>query len=239
MNMRNIPIYVVASGKGGVGKSSIAYYLVEMCAKKGLITGLIDADIYGPSLHLLLKNFASKIPQVVDQKIKPVEIDNIRFISSAFYAPGGAFIRAPKATGMLKGFFENVIWDDCDLIIVDLPPGTGDIQLSLIQEVKVDGVFCVTTPDSLSVEDVAKSMVQFKQGGVPFLGIIENFSCLSLGKDVYFPFGKGGAEELSSLFNTPVLAKIPQILTKEQHERVFEDALKKVVDKFFYIGCLS
>jgi ATP-binding protein involved in chromosome partitioning len=237
MNMKNIPLYVVASGKGGVGKSTIAYYLADICSKNNLKVGLIDADICGPSLHLLLKNLNDASPHVINEKIIPANIDNIRFISSAFYAPGGAFVRAPRATGMLKGFFEDVHWDDCDLIIVDLPPGTGDIQLSLIQEVKVDGVICVTTPDTLSVEDVAKSMTQFRQGGVPILGIIENFSCLEIMDQTFYPFGKGGADELSALFEVPILARISQYLSKEQENTLFFSSLEKVVNKLFYSGC--
>jgi ATP-binding protein involved in chromosome partitioning len=200
--------------------------------------GLIDADICGPSIHLFFKNSNYSIPTPGNSKIKPANFDGINFVSSAFYAPGGAFIRAPRATGMLKGFFEDFDWNECDVIIVDLPPGTGDIQLSLIQEINITKALCVTTPCQLSVEDTAKSMTQWEKGGVPILGVIENFSFLDIGSNQYFPFGQGGAEELSSLFNVPILAKIPQFIDKTCEEEVFSNYLFPVFQKMAQEICL-
>lgn len=176
--MKSYPILIVASGKGGVGKSTISFAIAKLLKELNYKVGLVDADIYGPSLHLLFSDFGSDIPEIEDGKINPIIIEGIKFISAAFYAPGGAFIRAPKATGLVKSFFENVNWADIDILIVDMPPGTGDIALSLYQEIIIDGALIITTPHTLSVEDSAKAATQITQAGIPCLGVIENMSFL-------------------------------------------------------------
>ncbi len=209
--MSSYPILAVCSGKGGVGKSTLAFCISVLLAKMGLRIGLLDADIYGPSLHLLFPPFGDKKPENVEGKIIPPEIFGIRFMSAVFLAPGGAFIRAPKATGLITSFFRNVEWGQLDLMVVDFPPGTGDIPLTLLQEEMFDAACVVTTPHTLSVEDAAKSAVQFSQAGVPILGIIENMSYLKVGEKKMSCFGEGGGKELSELLQAQVLDRVPLI----------------------------
>lgn len=228
-------ILAICSGKGGVGKSTIAFNLAKLCAESNYKVGLIDADIYGPSLHLLFDNIGDLKPQVVEGYIIPPCINNVHFMSSAFYTPGGAFIRAPKATGILKSFFENVKWPDLDLLIVDFPPGTGDISLSLFQEVVFDGAVVVTTPHTLSVEDAAKSCKMIIEAGIPLIGVVENMSYIEANGQRMFPFGKAGGEELALLFNTEQISTFS--LIDQESQSFFESQkgqllkLKKVVDK--------
>ena len=213
--MKSYPILIVSSGKGGVGKSTISFCISKLLAELNYKVGLIDGDIYGPSLHLFFSDLGSNKPLHYDQTIIPPLIEGIKFISSAFYAPGGAFIRAPKASGMLKSFFEQADWGELDLLIVDMPPGTGDLAVSLFQDIKIDGAFVVTTPHTLSVEDAAKATSQIIQSGIPCLGFIENMSYFQTAEKREYLFGQGGGKELSELFCLPLLTQIP-ILSRDQ-----------------------
>lgn len=189
MNMPSI--LAVCSGKGGVGKSTISYYLAKLLKHHNYKIGLIDADVCGPSLHLLMKDTSDLKPEVCEGVIRPPCLEGIYFMSSAFYFPGGAFIRAPKANALVKSFFENVAWPELDLIIVDFPPGTSDISLTLFQEIVFDGAFVVSTPHTLSVEDAAKSCKMIKEASVPLLGIIENMAYIESENDRISLFGEG------------------------------------------------
>jgi len=210
--MPNYPILAVCSGKGGVGKSTVAFHLAKLLKDNNYKIGLLDADIYGPSLHLFFEDLGAHQPTSKGDKQNPANIDGLYFMSAAYIAPGGAFIRAPKATAIVKSFFDNVDWGDIDLLVVDFPPGTGDIPLSLLQEVSFQGAIIVTTPHTLSVEDAAKSGIQILQAGVPILGVIENMSYIGLSDSRLYPFGQGGGQELSEILKTPLLSKVPLIV---------------------------
>jgi ATP-binding protein involved in chromosome partitioning len=227
--MSNFPIFSICSGKGGVGKSTVCAELTKALALDGYKVGVIDADIYGPSMHLLLEGLGSEKPKIVDNRIIPAQLGNIKLVSSAFIAPGGAFIRAPKAIAILKSFFESVDWGDVDLLIVDFPPGTGDIPLTLFQEVKIDSAIIVTTPHTLSVEDTAKSCMQILQAGIPISGVVENMAFLDSEGGRLFPFGKGGAQELCDLLGLNSFGQIPlQTAGNLDLQMFFADILSKI-----------
>lgn len=210
--MKTYKTLAVCSGKGGVGKSTISFYLAQLLKTHNLKVGLIDADVYGPSLHLLFGDSLKELKPQINQHlyIAPV-VEGVKFMSSAFIAPGGAFIRAPKATAIVQSFFDSVDWGELDLLIIDFPPGTGDIALSLFQDNIIDGAFVVTTPHTLSVEDTAKSCVHLQKSGIDILGVIENMSYIKVGEHKAYPFGSGGAKELCEIFNLNFLLSLPLI----------------------------
>lgn len=210
-------ILAVCSGKGGVGKSTVSFYLSKLLTQSGYKVGLIDADICGPSLHLLFKELSVLKPEVCDGVIVPPVVEGVSFMSSAFYFPGGAFVRAPKANAIVKSFFENVAWPELDLIIVDFPPGTGDVALTLFQEVSFDGAFVVTTPHTLSVEDASKSCKMIVDASVPLLGVVENMAYFEDAEEKKYIFGKGGGAELKQMFEAPLLITVP-LLDQENQE---------------------
>lgn len=210
--MKTYKTLAVCSGKGGVGKSTVSFYLAQLLQSHDLKVGLIDADVYGPSLHLLFDNqLKDQKPELNNHKYMAADISGIKFMSSAFIAPGGAFIRAPKATAICQSFFDAVDWGDLDILIVDFPPGTGDIALSLFQEVVFDGALVITSPHTLSVEDSAKSCLHLQKSGIEILGVIENMSYMTIDDQKLFPFGQDGARELAEIFNVDILAKLPLI----------------------------
>lgn len=221
-------ILAVCSGKGGVGKSTISFCLAKLLHQFNYKVGLIDADICGPSLHLFFENIAYLKPENSHNKVIPPCIEGIYFMSGAFYCPGGAFIRAPKANALVKSFFDNVIWPELDLIIVDFPPGTADIALTLFQEVVFNGAFVVTTPHTLSVEDAAKSSKMIIEASVPILAVIENMAYLDEGGCKKYIFGKGGGQELKDLFDISDLVSVPLY---EQQEG---DFLNKVIQRLLF-----
>lgn len=233
MNMPSV--LAICSGKGGVGKSTISFYLAKLLTHHSYKVGLIDADVCGPSLHLFFKDLSNSKPDICGDLIKPPCIEGIHFMSSAFYFPGGAFIRAPKANALIKSFFENVTWPDLDLIIVDFPPGTGDVCLTLFQEVAFHGAFVVSTPHDLSVEDAAKSCKMIQEASIPLIGIIENMAYLDTLNGKVSLFGEGGGQELIDLFNIPSLISVPFFIDKgEPLDENYYKALfncKKIIDK--------
>ncbi len=206
--MKNYLVLAICSGKGGVGKSTIAFSLAKLLSRANFKIGLVDVDIYGPSCHLLFQDIGALKPENNGPLVTPPSIENIRFMSAAFLAPGGAFIRAPKATAIAKSFFESADWGDIDCLIVDFPPGTGDVALSLFQEVYFDSALLITTPHTLSVEDTAKSAGLILKSGIPIVGIIENMSYLKVQDKILYPMGSGGGNELGQLLNLPLLASI-------------------------------
>lgn len=228
-------ILAICSGKGGVGKSTISFCLAKLLQQFNYKVGLIDADICGPSLHLFFENINGLKPENSNNKIIPPCIEGIYFMSAAFYCPGGAFVRAPKANALVKSFFENVIWPELDLIIVDFPPGTADIALTLCQEVAFDGAFVVTTPHTLSVEDASKSCKMMIEASVPILGVIENMAYFEEGMSKIYIFGKGGGQELKGLFDISALVTVP--LYGQEEGGFFNKVVtqlascKKIVDK--------
>jgi ATP-binding protein involved in chromosome partitioning len=203
-------LIAIGSGKGGVGKSTVSANLAIALAKIGKKVGLIDADVYGPSQPTLLGCDAK--PTAEGEQLIPVEAHGIRFLSlGQLVSPGHALAwRGPMATGALAKLIE-ADWGDCEILIVDLPPGTGDVQLSLIQRSRPAGAVIVSTPQDLSLIDARRAIDLFNKTSVPVLGIIENmaaYACPHCGGESH-PFGSGGAEEAAKDLGVPFLGRLP------------------------------
>jgi ATP-binding protein involved in chromosome partitioning len=203
-------IIAIGSGKGGVGKSTVSANLAVALAKGGKKVGLIDADVYGPSQPTLLGNHEK--PTAENDKLIPVEAHGVRFLSlGQLVSPGHALAwRGPMATGALANLVEAE-WGDTELLLVDLPPGTGDVQLSLIQRSRPAGAVIVSTPQDLSLIDARRAVDLFRKTSVPVLGIIENMStyeCPHCGEESH-PFGSGGAEAAATEMGLPFLGRLP------------------------------
>jgi ATP-binding protein involved in chromosome partitioning len=205
----------VASGKGGVGKSTVAVNIAVALAKDGAKVGLIDADIYGPSIPLMLG--LNKKPEVFQaessMKLIPLETFGIKFISIGLLVDDKAPIiwRGPMASGAIKQFMTDVEWGELDYLVFDMPPGTGDIQLTLVQTIPLTGAVIVTTPQEVSLIDARKALKMFERVNVPVLGIIENMSYFiapDTGKR-YDIFGAGGGERVSNELEVPFLGGMP------------------------------
>ena len=205
----------VASGKGGVGKSTIAVNLAAALAKDGAKVGLIDADIYGPSVPLMLG--ITEKPKVYktenSMKIIPLENFGVKVISIGLMVDDSAPViwRGPMASGAVKQFMTDVEWGELDYLIFDMPPGTGDIQLTLVQTIPLSGAVIVTTPQEVSLIDARKALKMFERVNVPVLGIVENMSFF-IAPDTqkkYDIFGTGGGSKLSEKFNIPYLGGMP------------------------------
>jgi ATP-binding protein involved in chromosome partitioning len=205
----------VASGKGGVGKSTVAVNLAVALAKEGASVGLIDADIYGPSIPLMLGE--NQQPKVVKtdsgMHLVPLQSFGIKFISIGLFIDNQDPViwRGPMASGAIKQFMSDVEWGELDYLVFDLPPGTGDIQLTLVQTIPLTGAVIVTTPQEVSLIDARKALKMFERVNVPVIGIIENMSYFiapDTGKR-YDIFGAGGGEKVSKELNLPFLGGIP------------------------------
>ena len=214
-------IIAIASGKGGVGKSTVAVNLALGLKKLGHRVGLIDADLYGPSIPTML-GLQDARPRVVDHYGQPKIIPPVAFdmpvISIGFIVePEKAVVlRGPRLAGIIKQFMFECLWPPLDYLIIDLPPGTGDIQLTLVQTVPVTGAILVTTPQNVAVADAVKAMNMFRMENinVPILGIVENmawFTPAELPQNRYYLFGEGGGDRLAELGDTHVLARIPLV----------------------------
>lgn len=212
-------IIVVASGKGGVGKSTVAAGIALSMALEGYAVGLVDADIYGPSVPSLF-NLKGERPVVSEQKgkqmIEPFVRFGIKVMSIGFFLDNAQAVlwRGPMASNGLKQIINDTNWGKLDYLIIDTPPGTGDIHLTLLQQYEVAGALIVTTPQVVALDDVQKAIAMFCNDhvGVPVFGIIENMSWFRPSNhpdEKYFLFGSGGGEKLSKAFNIPLLAQIP------------------------------
>lgn len=218
-NVKNI--IAVASGKGGVGKSTIASNLAVALAKQGASVGLVDADIYGPSQTIMFDVIHEKpMIKVIDgvNKIVPVESYGVKLLSIGFFADTSQAIvwRGPMAAKALTQMFSDADWGELDYMIIDLPPGTGDIHLSLVGAIPLNGVVIVSTPQNVALADAQKGvgMFQLPQINVPVLGIVENmayFTPAELPDNKYYIFGKGGAKALAEKLNVPLLGEIPLV----------------------------
>ncbi len=199
----------VAAGKGGVGKSTVAATLARASEKRGIKTGLLDADIYGPSIRRLIPE--EQMPMRKGEIIIPARSGAIQTLSMAYFRQdeNAAVVRAPIANGIIKQFLHQVDWGDLDILIIDFPPGTGDIQLTLAQEAKLSGAVMVTTPQQLATLDVQKAIHMFAQVGVPVLGVIENMSYYQQGENKVRLFGEGGGQKLADESGVPFLGEIP------------------------------
>jgi ATP-binding protein involved in chromosome partitioning len=202
-------IIAVGSGKGGVGKSTVAVNLAITLAKLGYATGLMDADVYGPNVPLMMGIQAT--PHAVGQRIQPLESYGVRLMSMAFLNPGDKPLvwRGPMLNSVIQQFLRNVDWGELDYLIIDLPPGTGDVQLTLIQTTPLTGAVIVTTPSDVSLEDARKAVNMFEQVREPVLGIVENMSYLEHNGEKLYIFGKGGGARTAEKMRVPLLAEIP------------------------------
>ena len=203
-------IIAIGSGKGGVGKSTVSANLAIALARAGKKVGLIDADVYGPSQPTLLGTHEK--PAAKDDKLLPVAAHGIKFLSlGQLVSPGHALAwRGPMATGALANLVEAE-WGDAELLLVDLPPGTGDVQLSLIQRSRPAGAVIVSTPQDLSLIDARRAVDLFNKTSVPVLGLIENMAtyfCPHCGEPSH-PFGSGGAEAAATEMGVPFLGRLP------------------------------
>jgi len=214
-------IVAVASGKGGVGKSTVAVNLALGLKAKGLRVGLIDADLYGPSIPTML-GLKDVRPKVVERygkhKIVPPEAEGMPVMSIGFIVePEKAVVlRGPRLAGIIKQFMFECLWPPLDYLVIDLPPGTGDIQLTLVQTVPLTGSLIVTTPQEVAIADALKAANMFRMPNinVPILGVIENmawFTPAELPENKYFLFGEGGGEQLAKELDCRVLAQVPLV----------------------------
>ncbi len=214
-------IIAIASGKGGVGKSTVTTNLAIALHQQGAKVGIIDADIFGPSIPVMFNCEDSK-PGIYQQDGKnyiiPIEQYGIKLLSIGFLTPAESAVvwRGPMASSALKQFIADADWGELDYLLVDLPPGTSDIHLTLVQTVSITGAVIVTTPQKVALADAKKGLAMFKQGSinVPILGIVENMSYFipeELPTHRYYIFGKGGGQELATQHQVPLLAQIPLV----------------------------
>ena len=219
-NIKNI--ILVSSGKGGVGKSTVASNLAVVLAKDGAKVGLIDADIYGPSVPTMfdLVNAKPGAVETADGKTKilPIEKYGIKLLSLGFFADPDQPVpwRGPMASNAVKQLFNDTNWGELDYLIVDLPPGTGDIHITITQSFPIAGAVVVTTPQQVALADTKKGLAMFKMPGIniPVLGVIENMSYFTpaeLPDNKYYIFGNGGGRKLAEYFDVPFLGEIPII----------------------------
>ena len=200
----------VASGKGGVGKSTVAVNLAVALAQSGARVGLMDADIYGPNIPTMMG--VERMPNPHENKLIPAEAYNVKMMSMGFLVkPGQPLIwRGPMLNSAIRQFLSDVEWGELDYLIIDLPPGTGDAPLSLAQALPLSGVVIVTLPQNVSLEDASRGLQMFAQLEVPILGVIENMSYLTLPDGTKMDvFGQGGGEQLASNYNVPFLGAVP------------------------------
>ena len=205
-------IIAVASGKGGVGKSTICVNLALALQSRGARVGLLDADVYGPSLHILLGVTERPVPGE-KKEIAPVVRDGLKLMSLGFLTDEDTPViwRGPIVMSVVKKFLQDVEWGDLDYLMIDLPPGTGDAQLTLAQTVPITGAIIVTTPSRLALVDAEKGLRMFEEVGVPVLGIIENMStfvCPHCGKETPI-FDSDGAKKISAKTSAALLGQIP------------------------------
>jgi len=211
-------VIAVASGKGGVGKSTISVNLAIALARSGARVGLMDADIYGPNIPTMMG--IRNLPPPRNNKLIPAESYNVKIMSMGFLVkPGQPLIwRGPMLVSAIRQFISDVEWGELDYLIVDLPPGTGDVPLSLAQALPLSGVVIVTIPQSVSLEDASRGLEMFRTLDVPILGVIENMR-----GEV---FGSGGGEDMARIANVPFLGAIPL----ESGVRIGSDTGKPVID---------
>ncbi len=210
-------VIAVGSGKGGVGKTTLSVNLALSLARLGFKVGLLDADVYGPNVPLMIGT--SEAPRVTEgERILPVERFGLRVISVGFLNPGDKPLvwRGPMLHSIMRQFLSQVEWGELDFLVVDLPPGTGDVAISLVQSVPVTGAIVVTTPSDVSLQDARKAIEMFRQVKVDIIGVAENmgaFHCPHCHQEIDI-FSTGGGERTASQFGVPFLGRIeldPQI----------------------------
>jgi ATP-binding protein involved in chromosome partitioning len=253
-NIKNI--IAVASGKGGVGKSTVTSNLAVSLSKMGFSVGVLDADIYGPSQHIMFDVEKEKPISVnIDgrSKMKPIENYGVKLLSLGFFtSPDQAVIwRGPMASKALKQLIFDGAWGELDFLLIDLPPGTGDVHLSIVQALPINGAVVVSTPQNIALADAKKGVAMFQQDSikVPVLGIVENMSYFSpeeLPNNKYYIFGQDGAKNLAQDINTKFLGEIPLVQSIREAgdvghpvalqngtvlEKAFEDITKEMISQ--------
>lgn len=224
-------VIAVASGKGGVGKSTVAVNLALALLKKGKTVGLLDCDIYGPSQHIML-GLADRTPEIDEaRKIAPMEKFGLKMMSFGFFVkPEEAVVwRGPMIGRMIQQFVDDVVWGDLDIMVVDLPPGTGDAQLTLTQLLPLSGAVIVSTPQDVALADAIKGVNMFQKVNVPILGMVENmsfFACPNCGHEAHI-FSHLGAKHAAEKLGVPFLGELPL----EEATRTGGDQGKPVVVK--------
>jgi ATP-binding protein involved in chromosome partitioning len=239
-------IIAVGSGKGGVGKSTVAVNLAITLSRLGYAVGLMDADVYGPNVPLMMG--IQQTPHAIGQRIQPLEAYGVRLMSMAFLNPGDKPLvwRGPMLNSVIQQFLRNVDWGELDYLVIDLPPGTGDVQLTLIQTTPLTGAVVVTTPSDVALEDARKAVNMFEQVREQVLGIVENMSYLEHNGEKLYVFGKGGGARTAEKMNVPLLAEIPldpatreggdsgkpiaTLGTSNKQAKLFEDLARKIVE---------
>ncbi len=204
-------VIAVSSGKGGVGKSTVSVNLAVALAQSGARVGLLDADIYGPNIPMMMG--VSKQPDQREGKIVPAENYGVKLISMAFFVPEETAVvwRGPMVHTAITQFFRDVLWGELDYLVIDLPPGTGDAQLTISQLVPLRGAVTVTTPQEVALYDVRKGVMMFQKVNVPMLGLIENMSgfvCGHCGHSTDI-FSTGGGERAAEKMGIPFLGRVP------------------------------
>lgn len=204
-------VIAVAAGKGGVGKSTVSVNLALSLRKKGYAVGVMDADVYGPSIRQMLPE--DQMPAQKEEMIRPALCCGVKMISLGYFRPENeaASVRAPIANGIIQQFIQQVDWGELDYLFIDFPPGTGDVQLTLGQKANLSAALMVTTPQEVAMLDVRKAMNLFEKLSIPILGIAENMSYYlhkATNEEVYL-FGKGGGEKLARESGVPYLGGIP------------------------------
>jgi ATP-binding protein involved in chromosome partitioning len=219
-------LIAVGSGKGGVGKTTVAVNLAIALARLGYKTGLLDADVYGPNVPLMMG--VNQAPAAIGERIQPLQNFGVKLMSMGFLSPGDKPLvwRGPMLHSVIQQFLRGVDWGDLDYLVIDLPPGTGDVQLSLIQTVPVTGAVVVTTPSDVSLEDARKAVRMFEQVKVPILGIVENMSWLTCPHcderiDV---FSTGGGRRTAATMGVNFLGALPL----DPHVRIGGDTGKPI-----------
>ncbi|MEO8495450.1 MAG: Mrp/NBP35 family ATP-binding protein, partial [Planctomycetota bacterium] len=211
MGLRAKSVIAVGSGKGGVGKSTIAASIAVGLKRAGAKVGLMDADVYGPSIPHLFG--VSARPQVVDNKIQPIDADGMPLMSMGFMVPAGEAVvwRGPMLHGAITQFLRDTRWGELDYLIIDMPPGTGDIALTLSQLIPLTGAVVVCTPQEVALLDAVKAIAMFRKVNINVLGMVENMSgflCPDCGKR-YDIFGHGGARKKAAELDVPFLGEVP------------------------------
>jgi ATP-binding protein involved in chromosome partitioning len=204
-------LIAIGSGKGGVGKTTVAVNLAIALARLGYRTGLLDADVYGPNVPLMMG--ANQTPAAIGERIQPLEQYGVKLMSMGFLNPGDKPLvwRGPMLHSVIQQFLRGVDWGELDYLVIDLPPGTGDVQLSLIQTAPVTGAVIVTTPSDVSLEDARKAVHMFEQVRVPLLGIVENMSYLQCPhcNERIDVFSTGGGRRTASEMKVNFLGALP------------------------------
>jgi len=231
----------VFSAKGGVGKSEVSLNLALSLADKGYAVGLLDADIYGPSQPVLLKASSEEIDVKDNKLLIPLNKKGIKFVSMGLIARGQKPViwRGPMVSGAVMQLMSQTDWQELDYLIIDTPPGTGDVQLTLLQRLPLNGALVVTTPQEVSISDTRKGIEMIKKLELPILGLIENMSFFqpSDSKKKYFIFGKGGGQNLAKEYGLELLSEIPLLEKKEfvilyelsDYKLIFDTIAKKVI----------